>query len=94
MWWQEDEIVKYIKDWPYDYDVAKTLLLSWVQDKSPGQLQLLIPIELVKPTGLMGITAVCKALIEQLPDKDPIDYDKIFQENINGDKGPNTPSHG
>jgi hypothetical protein len=92
MWWQDAEIISYIKDLPFDYNPAKTLLMSWVQDKKPDQVQLLIPVELVKPTGAMGISAVCKETIAELPDNGAINYDVIFQDNILGERGPNTPS--
>jgi len=59
--------------------------MSWVQDSS-DEVQLLILPELVAPEGAFGLTAVCKATIDELPDTARVNYDD-WQNNIGGQRG-------
>lgn len=40
------------------------------------ETQLLIPPQLVASEGGLGLTAVCKEKIDDLPDKDKVNYDE------------------
>lgn len=85
LWWTEgSQRDDYIKAFPYNFDPAKSLLMSWVQDKG-NQVQLLIPPALIGDAGL-AMTAVCKATIAELPDNGGINYDD-WQNAIRGDRG-------
>lgn len=88
LWYPENQsdINDYVTGWEGSWDPAKTLYMSWVQDIK-DQIQLLIPPALVKPEGALGLTAVCKATVDELPDKDTVNYDD-WQNNIGGDRGP------
>jgi hypothetical protein len=60
--------------------------MSWIQDFK-GSLQMLIPPGIVASARDLGITAVCKDKIDDLPDKTRLNYDN-WTENVTGEKGP------
>jgi len=66
--------------------------MSWVQDLK-DQIQLLIPPQLVAPEGALGLTAVCKENIADLPDQATVNYDD-WQNNIGGSRGPQVNGNG
>lgn len=88
MWYDEGSAVAdYVNEFGFGWNPDHTLYMSWVQDFK-DQIQLLIPPQLVAPGGALGLTAVCKETIAELPDTATVNYDD-WQNNIGGDKGPN-----
>jgi hypothetical protein len=87
MWYEDKEINEYITSLGGGGGQPdKTLRMAWVQDFK-GMLQMLIPPGIVASHRDLGLTAVCKPKIDDLPDKAPINYDD-WKDNVWGDKGP------
>lgn len=86
LWYTEgNEIKDYLNTYPNDWDTDKILLLSWLQDLK-GETQLLILPQLVKSEGGLGLEAVCKLKIDDLPDKERINYDDWVTYDNRGDQ--------
>lgn len=86
MWWDEDQIKTFIKAFPWKWNPERSLRMAWI-DGIKDLLQLLIPPELVAASGSLGLSAVCKEKISDLPDRATVNYDD-WQNNIGGQRGP------
>lgn len=69
-----------------NWDATTTLRMAEVR-WMPNKLQLVIPPALVAESGGLGLTAVCTEKLDDLPDKERIDYNS-WQKKIGGDQKP------
>ncbi|KAH9883147.1 hypothetical protein J1614_000003 [Plenodomus biglobosus] len=80
-------LTTYIEEYKGNNWKATTTLrmsnIRWVMNK----VQLVIPPGLVAESGGLGLSAVCTEKMEDLPDKERVDY-SAWQNNIGGDREP------
>lgn len=89
LWDAQAAITTYINEFNDNgWDAKKTLRMSEIRWKvAPNDLQMVIPPELVAAEGAMGLSAVCKEKLDDLPDKETISYDD-WHNNIGGSRKP------
>ncbi|KAK2831928.1 hypothetical protein FQN49_007027 [Arthroderma sp. PD_2] len=86
LWFESDDIDRYIESFPYDYDPARTLRMGYVHQFG-DLLQLLIPPQLANDPRL-NLKAECEPKFETFPEE-VVDWDNgdIWKANRHGDKG-------
>jgi len=85
LWYNDDQIDKYITFLEDSWDPAKTIRLSLLSGIGYDDVQLLIPPGLLNINGsAMGLVAICKATLADLPDI-VVNYDD-WQNNIKGSR--------
>lgn len=87
LWFKSDAVIDaYIKDLESSWDPSKTIRMSIIDGKGWNDVQLVIPPALLNSNkGGMGITASCKADINQIPNQ-RVNYDD-WEDNIKGNRG-------
>jgi len=85
LWYEDGEIDYYIRFLEDSWDPAKTICLSIISGMNYDDVQLLIPPGLLNMNGgAMGLVAICKAALAELPDA-VVNYDD-WQDNIKGSR--------